>query len=214
MTLPNDSILITPGAGATVATHLVSSKEYQAFVQANENGQLLGSFPAYCAAIPSQVHVAVADTIHWDLFNADASAIVRVKSILQIPNITLVVTGVRTIWDFRRTTAVGTGGTTITPWLADTSQAALDADVTCRSKPTGGATAGTLLRQYEISSEESFVGTQLIAAMGGIELVPPTLRGVDFGKGIVLRQNEGLSVVQVTSSAAGNTEWIINFVVE
>lgn len=137
----------------------------------------------------------------------------RVVSILQIPNITTAVTGVVFDWLLERTTAVGTGGTAITPWQADTGDT-LDADITCRSKPTGGATAGTDLRTYSISSEETNAATIQIASQGGLELVQPALWPVNHGKGIVLRQNQGLRCVQITNSVAGNTGWLITFTVE
>jgi hypothetical protein len=184
---------------------------------ADTSGHILGSKPVYMALIPSQVHVATANTVHWDLFNADAALIVRVLSIRQIPNITTAVTGVVFDWLLERTTAVGTGGTTITPWLPDLSGTALDADITCRSKPTGGATASTDLFNYSLSSEETNAATIQIAAWGGLELVPQALLPINNGGGvggIILRQNQGIRCVQVTSSAAGNTGWLINFSVE
>jgi hypothetical protein len=190
MTQAGDSILVTPGSGATVATHTVASKEHQVIMQADESGHIIGSKPLYSALI------------------------VRVVSILQIPNITTAVTGVVTDWLLERTTAVGTGGSTITPWLPDLNDAALDADITCRSKPTGGATASTDLRSYSLHSEETNAATIQIASMGGLELVPFPHLPVNNGKGIVLRQNQGLRCVQVTSSSAGNTGWLITFSVE
>lgn len=212
----NDSILVTPGTGATVATHLANSKEHQAVVVCDKDGHILGSRDTYFAMIPSQVHVAVANTVHWDLFNADAALLVRVISIRQIPNITTAVTGVVFDWLLERTTAVGTGGSAITPWLPDTSQTALDADITCRSKPTGGATQSTDLFNYSISSEETNAATIQIATMGGLELIPAPLNMLTDGSncGILLRQNQGLRCVQVTNSAAGNTGWIIGFTVQ
>ena len=36
MTLAGDSILVTPGSGATVATHTVDSKEHQVVMQADD----------------------------------------------------------------------------------------------------------------------------------------------------------------------------------
>lgn len=215
MTQANDSILVTPGSGATVATHLVNSKEHQVMMLADPDGHVRGTKPLYFFEIPSQVHVAAANTVHWDLFNADATLLVRVVSILQKPNIVTAVTGVAFAWLLERTTAVGTGGTAQTAWLPDTSQTALDADITCRSKPTGGATAGTDISNYSLHSEETNAGTMVIASMGGLELVPPLLNDPDYGApGILLRQNEGLRCVQVTSSAAGNTGWLIAFTVE
>ena len=92
-------------------------------------------------------------------------------SIRQKPDIVTAVTGVATNWTFQRTSAVGTGGSAQTAWLADTTQTALDADITCRSKPTGGATVGTQLEAYTIHSEETNAGTIAIASAGGRELV-------------------------------------------
>lgn len=203
-----------PGGTENYAIHTKNSSDFQAFVQADESGHIWGSKLIYSALIPSQVHVAVANTVHWDLFNADAALIVRVISILQIPNITTAVTGVVFDWLLERTTAVGTGGTTITPWQADLSDTALDADITCRSKPTGGATAGIDLRRYSISSEETNAATIQLASQGGLELVNPAHWPINMGKGIVMRQNTGLRCVQETNSNAGNTGWLITFTVE
>lgn len=173
-------------------------------------------FPAaiYYYNIVSQVHVNSANTVHWDLFNADAALVVRVLTIRQIPNITTAVTGIVFDWLLERTTAVGTGGSTVTAWLADLNDTALDADITCRSKPTGGATQSTDLFNYSLSSEETNAATIQIASQGGLELVPPYLGAAWGGKGIVLRQNQGLRCVQITASAAGNTGWLIGFTVE
>jgi hypothetical protein len=203
-----------PGGSENYAVHTKNSADAQVFVQVDESGEMWGSKKIYSALIPSQVHVAVANTVHWDLFNADAALIVRVVSILQIPNITTAVTGVVFDWLLERTTAVGTGGSAITPWQADLSDTALDADITCRSKPTGGATAGIDLRRYSISSEETNAATIQLASQGGLELVNPAHWPINMGKGIVLRQNQGLRCVQETSSAAGNTGWLITFTVE
>ena len=215
MTQANDSITVTPGTGATVATQLANSKEYQVVCVADENGHIIGSRDTYIYPIASQVHVAVANTIHWDLFNATTN-LVRVTSIRQLPNVTTAVTGVVFDWQLFKTSAVGTGGTAQTAWLPDSSQTALSASITCRSKPTAGATtAGSSLFNYSISAEETTVATIFLASMGGLELVPQTLILPDgSAHGILLRQNEGLKCVQVTNSAAGNTGWLITITVE
>jgi hypothetical protein len=211
VTQANDSILVTPGSGATVATHLAASKEHQVVMVADDSGHIVGSKPTYFYLIP-----AAANAVHWDMFNADATLLVRVTSILQIPNVTTAVTGVVFDWLLERTTAVGTGGSALTAWLPDLSQTALDADITCRSKPSGGATASTDLRNYSLSSEETAAATLQIAAQGGLELVPEPLQpfGTTPGIGIVLRQNQGIRCVQVTNSVQGNTGWLIGFTVE
>ena len=101
----------------------------------------------------------------------------------------------------------------LSPWAADTTQTSLDADITCRSKPTGGAAASTDLRRYSLSSEETAQATIEVASRGGLELVPPML-ALPNGQGILLRQNQGLRCVQETASVQGNTGWLIGFTVE
>jgi hypothetical protein len=207
MTLANDSIAVTPGVGATVATHTVGGKEHQVMMLADGTGHIFGATPIFSYLLPSQVHVNTANTVHWDLFNADASAVVRIFSILQVPNITTAVTGVVFDWLLERTTSAGTGGVALTAFQEDLAQSALPAGITARSKPTGGAAASTDLRFYALSSEETNAATIQIASQGGLELVP---RDTSY----VLRQNQGIRVVQVTASVAGNTGWLINFYVE
>jgi hypothetical protein len=215
MVLANDSILVTPGSGAEVATHLVGSKEHQINMVADVRGHIIGSKPMYFYAIPSQVHVAAANTVHFDIFNADATLLTRVVSIRQLPNIVTAVTGIAYAWKLARTTAIGTGGVAQTAWLPDTTQTALSANITCRSKPTGGATESTILHNYNLHSEETNAATMIIASMGGLELLPPLLIDPIDGKpGVLLRQNQGLRCVQVTSSAAGNTGWLISLTAE
>lgn len=204
----------TAVGGDAIATFAESSKEHQVVMLAGTDGHIYGSRPIYVFNIASQVHVAAASTVHWDLFNADAALLVRVISIRQKPDIVTAVTGAAFSWTFARTTAVGTGGSAQTAWLPDTSQTGLDADITCRSKPTGGATPGTTLETYQIHGEETNAGTIAIAAQGGRELVPNGLYLPFSERGILLRQNQGLSVTQTTNSNAGNTGWTIVFTVE
>jgi hypothetical protein len=166
--------------------------------------------PVYVVNQAPLVHVASANTVHLDLFNAHASLVVRVLSFKHVPDMVDAVTGVAFAWKLARTTAVGTGGSALTPALADTSDTALDAAITCRSKPTGGATEGTILENYQVHSEETNAATIMLASLGGLELVPPAMQA----KGIVLRQNQGLRTVQITSSAAGYTGWWVVFTVE
>ncbi len=211
MTFPNSS---TPAADASaIATNTNNGAEAQASVLVDASGHMIGTKPIFSALIPSQVHVAAANSVHWDLFNADPALIVRVTSILQVPNITTAVTGVVFDWLLERTTSAGTGGAAITPWPADTTDT-LDADISCRSKPTAGAAQGTDLRTYSLSSEETNAATIQAATMGGLELIPASHLPANGGKGIVLRQNQGLRCVQVTNSIAGNTGWLITFTVE
>lgn len=219
MALAGDSILVTPGSGATVATETVSAKEHQVVMLAGKTGHIVGSRPVYFFRVAEQVHVAAASTIHWDLFNADATLKVRVISIKQLPGIITAVTGVATNWTFQRTTSVGTGGSALTAWLPDTAtpQTALDVDITCRSKPTGGAAAGTQLSAYTIHSEETNAASQMMHMMmlgAQADIIPDALRTPGDEFGIYLGANQGLSITQTTNSSAGNTGWLIAFTVE
>lgn len=220
-----DNAGYTPGSGATIAADDIGGVLHQR-VKISQGADGSGTDvseakplytsqvargPIYAYNIPSQVHVAVANTVHWDMFNADATLLVRVLSIRQIPNVTTAVTGIVFDWKLSRSTSVGTGGVGQTAWLADTSDTALSANITARSKPTGGSAEGTILFNYSISSEETTAATIDLASKGGLELVPPSLV---MGKGILLRQNQGLRVTQITNSSAGNTGWLIAFSVE
>jgi len=214
MALAGDSILVTPGSGATVATHTVSSKEHQVVMFADQTGHIWGSKPLYYFRVPFQVHVGAANTKHLDLFNADAALIVRVVSVLHIPDAITAVTGQMFDWQLARTTAVGTGGTALTAWLPDLNQTALDADITCRAKPTGGATSSTILTMWQMNSEETDTNSRLVASLGGYEAIPEPLRPINGGQGLVLRQNQGLQALQVTAASAGNSGFIVGFTVE
>lgn len=213
MTLPNDSIQkAADGSGPLIATHLISGKEYQVVMEANAAGHLRGTGEYYFYSIATSVHVAAASTLWWDVFNAHATLVVRVVLIQPIVNIETAVTGVGFEWQLLRSSAVGTGGTAQTAWLADTTDTALNASITCRLKGTGGATASTSLKWFYTHSEETQAGNQLAGGTFETNIVPNVL--VDTGKGIVLRQNQGLRVNQETNSSAGNTGWLIGFTVE
>ena len=215
MTLAGDSILVTPGSGATVATHIVNAKEHQVIMQADEDGHIQGSKLVYAYNIPEQVHVAGANTKHWSFWNGDSALLVRVLSIQQRPSISTAVTGIVFTWKLNRITSAPTGGGAVTAWLPDLSQTALDADIILQTKPSGGSGSSTTLLDYAISSEETNAATQMFHMMmaGGVaNLVPLTLS--QNGKGILLRPSQGLECVQVNSSAAGNTGWVIVFTVE
>jgi hypothetical protein len=205
MALANDSILVTPGSGATVATHLVSSKEHQVVILADSSGHLYGTKDLYLWWFPTTVHVAAASTVHWDLFNATGSGkILRIRGIYHHPGLTTAVTGVGFQWNFSRTTAVGTGGTTITGNPADTTNAAIPSQITARQKPTGGATAGVLIYAPHFHSEETNAGNAIAKALN----ILPWLEQ-DDAQELTIRENTGIRMEQATNSAAGNTGWLV-----
>lgn len=214
MSLPNDSIAVTPGTGATVATQLVSAKEYQVVMLAMPDGHISGSLPQYRMICPSQA--VGANKVFLDLFNATGSGVsLRILSAYCFLDNDTAVTGTLGVEvDLTRTTAIGTGGTAatsngtsltaITISAMDTSNPALSASVTARSAPGGGATAGALLGQRWVFTEETNAG----AAIAGV-------RGAEFirneGADLIVRENTGLRFVQGAVASVGNLSFEITF---
>jgi hypothetical protein len=217
MTKPNDSIAVTAGSGQTVATHLVSAKEYEVIMPSDADGHIWGSKPIYFYWIPTQGHIASANTVHFDVYNNSSTFVVRILSIEHSPDITLGgQTGTGIQWLFERTTSLGSGGTVLTAWLPDTSQTALDetaaTGISARAKPTTGASGSTDLRTYSINTSATSVVVNMLAAGGGGPIIPLILR--DGGQGVRLGQAQGIRIVQVTSSAVGSSNWLVAFSVE
>lgn len=214
MSLPNDSIAVTPGTGATVATQLVSSKEYQVVMLAMPDGNIQGSLPQYRLICPSQA--VGANKVFLDLFNATGSGVsLRVLSAYcYVDNDTAVVGTLGVEIDLTRTTAVGTGGTAatsngtsltaITISQFDTASAALSASVTARSAPTGGATAGALIGQRWVFTEETSAPSGIAGTLGA-EFVR------NEGADLIVRENSGLRFVQGSVASVGNISFEITF---
>jgi len=147
-------------------------------------------------------NVAAAATDFADLFVASTAGIlVRVTGVFVCPALTAV-SGIGLAWGLIRTTAVGTGGSALTPVAYDLGNGALPAGLTARSKPTGGATAGVRLLTHLGSSEELNAFTQ-----SGVNLVK-------HPQGIIVRPGAGLKVAQETNSNVGTTNVVIVFEVE
>lgn len=215
MALPNDSIIVTPGiTGTSVATQLVSGKEYQAVVVADSDGHIQDSAPVYKLIV---VGSAVgANKVHLDLFNATGSAsTLRILSALCFVDNDSTVTGTVGVemW-LTRTTAVGTGGTAATtestsltaPALnkLDTSYANLSANITARSAPTGGATAGAVLGQRFVFTEETSAPAGIAGIQGAQFICTPA-------RPIYVRENQGVRFVQGAVASVGTLTFEIKF---
>lgn len=214
MSLPNDSIAITPGTGATVATQLVSAKEYQVVMLAMPDGHLANSLPQYRLIYPSQA--VGANKVFLDLFNATGSGVsLRILSAFCYVDNDTAVTGTLGVEvDLTRTTAVGTGGTAatsngtsltaITLSAMDTANPALSASITARSAPTGGATAGALLGQRWVFTEETSAPSGIAGTLGA-EFIR------NEGADLIVRENTGLRFVQGSVASVGNLSFEITF---
>ncbi len=220
MTQANDSILVTPGSGATVATHLIGGKEHQVVVLADSDGHVHGSLESYLYATPT---VAVgASKLYFDLFNATGSGkIIDVRGIWIIPATDVALTGALGVrYDLYRTSAVGTGGTaaaykSATPDVAggninpfDTNNAALPAQITARWLPTAGATIAQWLFGTYAPGEET------ATSMAHITQYQNIIPVLTVGQKLSIRENSGILVKQGTVAATGNTKFLVAFTVE
>lgn len=207
MTQANDSILVTPGTGATVATHLVGGKEHQVVMLAGAAGNIYGTADTFIAATGNSANVAAARTTHFDLFNAVGSGkVLEVVGLFIIPTLAAVA-GVGLTWELIKTSAVGTGGTTLTPRAMDSTNAALPGGVTARSKPTGGASTNFILSYQNTSSEE----TSPYAGMASI-LNHLTFAQMLDAQSLIIREGEGIKLDQTTNSAVGSTNVQVIFI--
>lgn len=209
MAQPNDSILVTPGSGATVATHLKNSKEYQTVIVADAFGDLHGTQETWVVSTGNQVNVAAARTSHFDIFNASGSGKkLRIKGVFIQPTL-VAVTGVGLTWELIRSSSAGTGGSTLTPRPFDSNNAALPAQVTARGKPTGGAATSITWYVVNSSSEETTPYAGLASILNHVKCWDR----IDT-QDLVLNEGEGLKIDQTTSSAVGSTNIVVIFTVD
>lgn len=218
--LANDSVLVTPGSGATVATHLINGKEHQAFVQVDESGHVLGSLPTYFYSTP--VAAVGASKLYFDLFNATGSGkIIDVRGIWIIPKTDVAVVGALGIRiDLYRTSAVGTGGTaaaykSATPDVAggnicpaDTTNAALPAQITARHLLTGGATIAEWLFATFSLGEETATSQAFMSQYQNI------LPNLIWGQKLALNEGQGILAKQGTVAATGSIGFLTAFTVQ
>lgn len=194
MSLAGDSILVTPGTGATVATETVAGKEHQVVMLAHASGHIKGTIPTYYYW--STYDAGAQNEILIDIFNAAGSGVVLKIRKMYIHHNQSVVVGVPFLYDVIRTTTVGTGGTLITGAKVDSANAAIPAQVTCRHAAAGGAASGSTLFGLAVDTEETRSGTAM-APM--INWMP---EGDDVQE-LVLREGEGVKVIQTTASTVG-----------
>lgn len=206
MAQANDSVTITPGAGATIATHAPGDgKEYQVVMIADDSGHLQQSLPTYGFYIKAQAGGAAKD--HFDLFNAVGSGkVLELRGLWVSPSLIAAVTGtLAPDFDFCRTSAVGTGGAALVMGAAtfpslhklDTGDPDLPAGITVRAAPTGGATIDDALFSSYISQEETQAGSQLAQWQN---LLPMTA----MARRYTAREGQGFKLRQITAGVAQN----------
>ena len=220
MSQANDSILVTPGTGATVATHLIGGKEHQVVVLADDSGHVQGSLPTYYYAVPGAA--VGASKLYLDLFNAIGSGkIIDIRGIWVIPKTDVAVTGALGVRvDLYRTSAVGTGGTAAayksatldvaggTIWPVDTNNADLPAQITARHLPTGGATiSGWIFPTYSLGEETA-------TSQAFMSQYQNLMHNLTWGQKFAIREGQGILLKQGTVAATGTVHFLLAFTVE
>lgn len=136
-----------------------------------------------------------ANKVWFDIFNAVGSGrVLKVKKVFVQSNLAAQ-TGAQSLFDFQRTSSVGSGGTALTPAKMDTADENVPAQITARTGATGGAAVVTpTLFGYPGWSEE----TAAPAALMGMVAANP--EGPEI-KELTLREGEGFAVRQPTAGA-------------
>lgn len=230
MALPNDAINVTPGSGATVATHSPggsNTTEYQVTMLAGPTGHVYSTRPRYGLSIPA-LDNNVAHNYLWELFNAPSSGkTVEVQSIYAVPDMRHVrtPTTVALQVDLFRTTAVSSGGSlgdfeasnstmTANFFRYDTNDASLSSHISCKTEMTSITTGTRLWTWY---SHYSTAGTQSGGAGAGAMLQSQNIIPGGYtieGKGFVIRPGTGIACRTGPVASNGSQGWYIDFVVD
>jgi hypothetical protein len=203
MAQANDSITVTPGTGATVATHLANGKEHQVVVMANHNGHFMDDIPTYMAFSGSVT--ASANMVYMHVFNATGSGkIVKIRKVFLQPSQVATALTAQT-WRVAKTSAVGTtGNTAVTLQKTDTTDPAVPAQVTAARAYTAGGTQTFTWFEIPVDVEETRSPVGLLPFFN----ILPT--DGDRVQDIVLQEGEGCAVQNITG---GSYAWSVLMVV-
>lgn len=170
----------------------------------------------YQAALPTYYALADAVTCAQNkqvisiLNDTGSGKVVALKKLFIINTQLSTVTGVALRSDVKRATA-HSGGSTITPVAADSTNPAIPAQITVRSAATS-VTESTLLfpltyTNDELGATQAYPTAQLMA---GLNWFP---EGAEVQE-VRLREGEGLTIKQITNSSVGQFAWLIVFTVD
>jgi hypothetical protein len=174
----------------------------------HEQAVFTGAMPTYYA-LADAVALA-ANKHHISIFNASGSgSLVSIKKLFQINLSLAAVTGVALRFDMKRTTAQS-AGTAITPASMDSNNPALPAQITVNTN--GTITESTLLYPFVTQSDEVTAANTAVAnyltQYGNLMLESMEMQEVR------LREGQGFTVKQITSSTVGSFAWLMAFTVE
>lgn len=187
----NDSIAVTPGTGATVATQLVNGKEYQAIILANPNGQVIGDIPTYSAWSGSLSSTGV----FMHVFNATGSGkVVKMRKVFLQPSMTAISPTAIALWRVAKTSTVGsTSNVALSIRSHDSANPAVPSQITAGRSYTAGGTQSWTWFDYPVDTEETRSGIGLLPFMNILPVDGE--RTTDY----VLNEGEGMAVQYVTT---------------
>lgn len=171
-------------------------------VVVHEQYVILAGFPTYYLQTATNSAVGSATNFHFDVFNASGSGVILKIRKLFLQQAFVNQTGVAATFEIRRTSAVGTGGTTLTAVKSDTLDANLPAQVTSRGNGTGGNTSAGLLCSVGMSGEETDIG-------GRASMYYNMLAEGNETKDVTLREGEGLSVCKTAGVVTTSGTWSV-----
>lgn len=174
----------------------------------HEQGVFTAALPTYYAVADATAFTG--SKTHFSIVNeAGSGVVIAIRKLFAVNVQTASVTGIALRMEARKLTA-HSGGTAITPNTCDSANPALPAQITVKTGAT--PTGTTLLYPFIITTEEETTSGALTKNMfqSMNSLQPEGPEQQEYR----LREDEGFSVFQVTSSTVGSYAWFMVFTVE
>lgn len=227
MTLANNTVLVTPGSGATLATSSPGSgtTEYHVVIPATAAGHVAETEATY--TVQTALVDSAANRYHWELFNGSGSTftlLVRQVNPM-ISSDTATTNNLSMRFDLFRTTAFSSGGTNHTNESSATAAANVARlDTQDRSLPSGitvktvltsittGAWLGFRYLPTAVSATARWEAT-ILDRLGWGQPEATDDPGTEFlsSKKLVLRPGQGLAVRQGTVASTMSYCWFLQF---
>lgn len=216
---PNDGIAVTPGSGATAATHSPQGSngtEYQVMMLAHSSGHLADTQPTYMLTIPP-LSVG-ANSYPWELFNgASSGKTLTVRGIWPVTDSAVAKTGaLSAAYHFYRTTTKSSGGTnctyessaTLAPnfFRMNPGDSVLSSAISCKTALTSISTGVALFPAY-VFTEETNVATLL---QQYFNLIPTR----HWGQELVVPAGTGIAARQGPIASVGSVGWLVEFTLD
>ncbi len=174
----------------------------------HEQGIFTAALPTYWVLADA---VALAQNKHHlSIVNeAGSGKVISLRKLFQINLAITSVTGVALRFDFKAATSHSVG-TLLVPQSCDSSNPALPAQITCRTGAT--VTEGSLLWPFTTQSDEVNAANTAIAnyLSQGLNWLP---EGGEMQERR-LREGEGVTMKQITSSTVGSFAWLLCFTMD